>query len=145
MSGAVLVSRLILRVVRSLSCMDEKPRGTIPLLDSECTICTLEAKASQLKPFMHNRRAEFIENMDAISKFCPVEPPHWIASADNPADMLTRGTAKLSDIGLDSTWQRGPKFFSLPREEWPVSRDCVSKKIPSEKKIPTIVFQVQIS
>ena len=137
MSGAVLVSRLILRVVRSLSCMDEKPRGAIPLLDSECTICTLEAKASQLKPFMHNRRAEFIENMYAISKFCPVEPPHWIASADNPADLLTRGTAKLSDIGLDSTWQRGPKFFSLPREEWPVSRDCVSKKIPSEMKIPS--------
>ena len=114
MSGGVVVFRLILRLARALSVMDDKPKSAIILLDSECTISTLEAKASQLKPFFHNRRAEFLENMDAVSKFCFMEPVHLVSSTENPADLLTRGTAKLSDIGLESTWQCGPKFLCCP-------------------------------
>ena len=54
---------------------------------------------------------------------------HWVASADNPADILTRGSAKLADIGPGSVWQSGPKFLSLPRSEWPVNRDCISRSV----------------
>ena len=135
MSGGIVVSRLMLRVVRALQPMEDKPCSSIILLDSECTISTLEASASQLKPFFHNRRSEILENMDSVSKYCEMEPVHWVASADNPADLLTRGTAKLADIGPGSVWQSGPKFLSLPRSEWPVNRDCISRavKIPEEE------------
>ena len=68
MSGAVVVSRLVLRVVRALQPMIEKPSSSIILLDSECTISTLETSASQLKPFFHNRRSEILENMENVSK-----------------------------------------------------------------------------
>ena len=135
MSGGVLVSRLVLRLARSLSLMEEKPKSAIILLDSECTISTLEAKASLLKPFFHNRRAEFLENMDVVSQLCTMEPVHWVGTLDNPADLLTRGTAKIDDIGLGSFWQVGPKFLLLPRKDWPVSREFVGKseRIPKEE------------
>ena len=135
MSGGVVTSRMVLRVVRSLQSLDMKPISAIILLDSECTICTLEESAKHLKPFFHNRRAEILENMESVSKYCEMEPVHWVASADNPADMLTRGAVSLHDIGPDSMWQQGPKFFSLPRGEWPVNRDCISRanKIPKEE------------
>ena len=134
MSSGVLVSRLLLRVVRALSSMTESIFSSIILLDSECTISTLEASASQLKPFFHNRRAEIIENMEAVSKHCEMEPVHWVPTDLNVADLLTRGTASLADIGIGSLWQTGPKFFSLPRSEWPVNRNCVNKSsIPTEE------------
>ena len=135
-SGGVIASRLLLRVVNALQSLDEKPVSSIILLDSECTISTLESSASQLKPFFHNRRAEILENMESISSMCPIEPVHWVSTTDNPADLLTRGTASLTDIGLFSTWQLGPKFLSLPRDRWPVNRDCLiskSSKIPAEE------------
>ena len=135
-SGGVVVSRLVLRVVTALQSLDSKPVSCVILLDSECTISTLEASSSLLKPYFHNRRSEILENMESVSKFCIMEPVHWVSSSDNPADLLTRGTAKLDDIGLSSTWQVGPKFLSLPRERWPVDRDCVinkSERIPKDE------------
>ena len=148
MSGGVIASRLSLRVVNALSPMKDKPISCIILLDSECTISSLEASASQLKPFFHNRRAEILENMDSISQVCEIEPIHWIASSLNPADILTRGTAKLNDITLNTTWQRGPKFLSLPRERWPVTRDCISRteKIPKDElRSPNAYLRVAVA
>ena len=46
----------------------------------------------------------------------------WIATGDNPADMVTR-SASPSQIGPDSIWQRGPKFFDLPIDKWPISQE----------------------
>ena len=45
----------------------------------------------------------------------------WIATGENPADMVTRPT-RPSLLGPDSVWQRGPKFLSKPVEEWPISQ-----------------------
>ena len=132
----MVVSRLVLRVVTALQSLDSKPVSCVILLDSECTISTLEASSSLLKPYFHNRRSEILENMESVSKFCIMEPVHWVSSSHNPADLLMRGTAKLDDIGLSSTWQVGPKFLSLPRERWPVDRDCVinkSERIPKDE------------
>ena len=132
-SGGVVASRLVLRVLNALQSLDNKPYSCIILLDSECTLSTLEASSSQLKPYFHNRRAEIIENMESVSRLCFMEPLHWVSSANNPADLLTRGTTKLEDIGISSTWQLGPKFLTLPRNAWPVNRDCILSKA---EKIP---------
>ena len=50
----------------------------------------------------------------------------------NPADLLTRGTAKLRDIGTNSFHQKGPKFLSFPRAAWPVTREFVREEVPDE-------------
>ena len=107
----------MLVVVRALAKLEEKPSGAVLLMDSRCVISALEVTSGNLLPFFQNRVAEVLENLEAISKYCPIEPVHWIPSADNAADLLTRGDVKLEDLGPTSVHQCGPKFLSLPREE----------------------------
>ena len=128
--GALITSRLLLTVAIALSKLDEKPIGAIMLLDSRCSISALEATSGNLLPFFQNRIAEIVENLAAVSKYCEVEPVHWVSSEDNPADLLTRGDAHLKHIGPGSFHQLGPKFLTLPRDRWPVSRQFVRTKLP---------------
>ena len=133
MSGGVLTSRLVLATVKALSKMKESPTSAIILLDSECTISSLEVSAKKLKPFFHNRRGEMLENMEMVSNICTMEDVHHVAGSLNPADVATRGNTKIEDIGLDSFWQIGPNFLCSPRDCWPVTREFVRVKIPDEE------------
>ena len=131
--GALLVSRLMLAVVMALCRMDECPVKAIMLLDSRCIISALELTSSKLLPFFQNRLAEIYENLHSISKKCEVEQVQWVPTDQNPADLLTRGTAKLRDIGTGSFHQKGPNFLSSPRDRWPVTRDFVPEEIPDNE------------
>ena len=133
MSGAVVTSRMMLRVIRCLQSTTTPPTSAIMLLDSECTISTLENSSSSLKPFFNNRRAEVIENLENAAKLCEVEDVHWVSTDNNAADILTRGMARISDIGPTSQWFRGPIFLSWRREFWPAYRDFVRKSLPEDE------------
>ena len=132
-SGATLASRMIGKVVTALQHLDVKPVSSILLLDSECTISLLDASSKILKPFFQNRRSEIIENIANVRKVCPMEDPHHVAGALNVADLCTRGTAKVADIGPGSLWQSGPLFLVLGRDQWPVTRDFVRTDLPVEE------------
>ena len=134
LSGGVLVTRVVLAVVKALSKMEEKPVSSIILLDSECTISTLEENARKLKPFFHNRRGEMLDNMDQIRSICSLEDVHHVSGKMNPADIATRGNTKIEDIGPGSFWQTGPSFLCSPRAEWPVTRDFIRVEIPDDEK-----------
>ena len=114
MSGGVLVSRMVLRVVRALQPMEDKPSSSIILLDSECTISTLETSASQLKPFFHNRRAEVLENMAAVSKYCEMEPVHCVASEENASNLLTSVPLGRRILVLAQSGRQGQNFSLCP-------------------------------
>ena len=131
--GALLVSRLMLTVVKALCRMEEKPVHAIMLLDSRCIISSLELTSSKLLPFFQNRLSEIQENLDAIAEKCVVEKVHWVPSNLNPADLLTRGTVNIRDIGVNSFHQKGPEFLSFSRDEWPVTREFVPVSIPEEE------------
>ena len=133
LSAGVLTSRMIYRVIKSLQSSDAPPFSGIMLLDSECTISSLETSSSTLKPFFQNRRAEIIDNLERASKFCTMEEVHWVSTDNNIADILTRGEAKLEDIGPGSPWMQGPTFLSCRRELWPVHRDFVRPSLPDEE------------
>ena len=81
--GALITSRLMLVVVKALAKLEGKPCGAIMLMDSRCVISALEVTSGNLLPFFQNRAAEVLENLEAISKYCPIEPVHWIPSAEN--------------------------------------------------------------
>ena len=68
LSGGVLMSRLMLTVALALSKLQDQPSHAIMLMDSTCTISSLEENAKHVKPFFHNRRIEIIENMEEIRK-----------------------------------------------------------------------------
>ena len=126
----VVTSRLLLTVAVALSKLDEKPIGAVMMLDSRCVISALEATSGNLLPFFQNRIAEIVENLAAVSKFCEVEQVQWVATVENPADLLTRGNVNLKDLGPKSFHQLGPKFLTSPRDRWPVTRDFVRAKLP---------------
>ena len=132
--GAVLASRLVLAVAIALSKLKNKPTSCIILLDSMCTISSLEEHARKLKPFFHNRRGEILENMEQVSNYCPIEEVHHVSGKLNPADIATRADTKLEDIGPDSWWQTGPSFLCSPRDRWPVTREFVRVEIPDEER-----------
>ena len=131
--GGLLTSRLLVCVVRALQKLEEKPIGAVMLLDSRCIISALEMTSTKMLPFFQNRLAEIHENLATVDQWCPVEPVHWVESSLNPADLCTRGTVSLKDIGPGSFHQKGPNFLSFPRESWPVTRDFVPEEVPGEE------------
>ena len=133
LSGATLLSRMIVRVVNALQHLDVQPVKAIMMLDSKCTISLLEANSKILKPFFQNRRAEILENIDIVKKVCDMEDPHYVASALNVADMCTRGHAKIEDVGPGGLWQSGPQFLELRRDKWPITRDFVRTDLPADE------------
>ena len=131
--GALLVSRLMLAVVTALCRLDEAPASAVMILDSRCVISALEMTSSKALPFFQNRLAEIHENLETVAKRCEVEPVQWVQTDLNPADLQTRGTAALRDLGPSSFHQKGPYFLSSPREMWPVTRCFVPEEIPEEE------------
>ena len=133
LSAGMLTSRMLHRVVKSLQTSGSPPFSGIMLLDSECTISSLETSSSSLKPFFQNRRAEIIDNLEKANKMCPMEEVHWVSTDHNIADILTRGEARLEDIGPGSAWLHGPTFFLSRRRFWPVHRNFVRQSLPVDE------------
>ena len=134
LSATVLQTRLGLTVVKALQSEESmSPRGVSLLSDSKCTISAVDTTTRVLKPFFHNRVAEIVDNMAEMRKYCPVEDIHYVASADNPADLGTRGCVKAEDLGPNSFWQKGPLFFGSWRGLWDVSRDFNRDPVPDEE------------
>ena len=79
------------------------------------------------KPFFQNRVGEIQRNFKKLAEKVPVvEEPLKIAGPENPADIGTRGKAKLEDIGPNSLWQMGPDFLCRERESCGDSR-CLKR------------------
>ena len=131
--GALLTSRLLISVVKALQKLDEVPIAAEMILDSRCIISSLEMNSTKMMPFFQNRIAEIHENLDTVAKMCPIGPVNWIESKLNPADLCTRGTVSLEDIGPGSFHQKGPNFLCSSRDNWPVVRDFVPEEIPAEE------------
>jgi len=60
-----------------------------------------------------------------------------VSSADNPADLATRG--KYPKELTSSIWWMGPTWLSYPQEKWPISKiDC------SEMKRNNVLFEASL-
>ena len=136
LSGVVLGSRMALTTVKALQSESSMlPKGVIMLADSMCSISAVDTTARVLKPFFNNRVSEILENISEMRKFCEVEDIFHVPGDLNPADLSTRGTAKVSDLGPDSFWYRGPTFLCSRRDggSWPVTRDFVRSEVPDDE------------
>ena len=146
MSGMVMCSRMALTTVKALQTESSmSPKGVIMMADSECTISALETTSRALKPFFHNRVGEVLENVEKMKKYCPVEDVHHLPGHLNPADVPTRGLAKVSELGPGSFRQKGPAFLCSGRALWPVSRDFVRKELPEEEicNVPAFLYSLR--
>lgn len=123
--GAVLLSRLVQSVVSNLAI----PTYELFLWsDSSIVLSWLEKPPSTWGTFVANRTSEIVRNVGNIK---------WrhVCSADNPADLGTRGCSPI-ELKEQALWWNGPSWLLLPSEKWPVSMPQFQDP-PERKKIST--------
>ena len=148
--GLLILVRLLDHIIGKLA---YKVKRVTLIGDSECTIASYESKHTILAAFFANRIAEItntikewgelLEKKDDVfqeltinmdeEQVTRVDKLMHIAGPKNIADLGTRGTANMEDIGEDSEWQRGPKFLREARSSWPIARPK-SVEIPAEER-----------
>ncbi|XP_018359703.1 PREDICTED: uncharacterized protein LOC108758956 [Trachymyrmex cornetzi] len=99
--------------------------------DSMIVLGWIEACPSTLKTFVANRILK-------IQQLSARELWHHVASGDNPADILSRGTT-TQQLRDNSLWWYGPRWLRS-EEEWPERRENIPE-LPDrrEKKISVLI------
>ena len=98
--------------------------------DSECVIKALAKSGSSFPVYWQNRVSEVAGLREELATRCStLEEVTHIPSSLNPADLGTRGTVSLADLGPGSLWQCGPSFLTSPRDQWPLQQELSGARI----------------
>ena len=92
------------------------------IVDSAIVRAQIQKESYGFGSFVATKIAEIQNKSDAREWW-------WIATSDNPADMVTRSTSP-TQIGSRSMWQRGPNFLQLPVDQWPISQAVQDQELP---------------
>ena len=124
LSGLVLEACLLKTVVKSI---EVKPNRVLLMSDSRSVVLVTKKVGAALLPYFPNRVAELHENMDAIKMIAGttvnVDEIKHIKGEFNPTYLDTHSTAKLKDLGSNSTWTEGPAFLHISEEMWSVTTE----------------------
>ena len=138
-SGFLILTRLLKVVVNA---MDIKPEQITPVVDSQCTISALEKSGGLLAPYFASRVSEAMENLSELAEETVVLPVQHVPGPLNPADIPTRDRTGPDEVREGSIWQNGPAYLSLPREQWPFSREFLDIVPEEEMRVPKAVFNM---
>merc|ERR1711867_58245 len=131
LQGLVVCARLVLRVVNAL---DFAIMGVTLIGDSMCCLMALRSDGVHFNPYFQHRLCEVQEHLDALSSLVEVvHPVHWVESALNPADLLTKPGARPEHLGPGGFWQAGPSFLLQAKESWPVCVPDEEGAIPAKE------------
>lgn len=129
--GAVLLARLFHKVHNAISLKFDK----ITLwTDSQIVLSWLNSDPCRWTTFVANRVSE-IHELTTIATW------KHISSADNPADLLSRGI-NAPDIKSSQLWWHGPKFFQTYNSNFEINPLPLPELIVIEEKKTTLVTQV---
>lgn len=81
-------------------------------VDSQTVLGAIHGESYGFQTFFANRIGE-------IQSSTQLQDWWWIPGRLNIADIITRG-AGPKELDENSPWQQGPKFLSLPADEWPI-------------------------
>ncbi|XP_055846062.1 uncharacterized protein LOC129912000 [Episyrphus balteatus] len=107
--GALLLSKMVKIYVSSFPVHAYQ---TFLWTDSSIVLAWLKKPPCVWKTFIANRTSEILENVGNIT---------WrhVKSAENPADLATRGLM-ASDLMRNTFWWNGPSWLCQPLSLWPV-------------------------
>ncbi|XP_073722599.1 uncharacterized protein [Misgurnus anguillicaudatus] len=107
--GSLIAAQLAKLLVTELTlCINSVSLWT----DSTTVLQWLNSESCRYRVFVGNRIAEIQELTDKCSW-------HYVSSADNPADDLTKGKP-LQYLAAQNRWSQGPSFLLQDPKEWPV-------------------------
>lgn len=140
------IPRLELQAAELLSRLAKRTLATCEFHAAECFMWSdsmvvlhwLKKTPSDLKTFVGNR----------VAKIQTASQPRWwshVESADNPADMLSRGSS-VSELLASEKWLKGPKWLTKAQNTWPRPKLQINPesqaKIASEQRTIKRVFWV---
>ena len=117
----VVLCRLLMVTAVSL----DRPVERVSIsINHEAVIAAVLQKGpyiGQDKVYWTNRTSEIKGILEELKiQASDVEEVTHMSSKLNPADIGTRGEAKIDRIRRGSPWQTAPKFLTTRREYWPV-------------------------
>ncbi|XP_018399979.1 PREDICTED: uncharacterized protein LOC108777551, partial [Cyphomyrmex costatus] len=135
LSAALLLAQLLEKVRNAL----DLSRNAIFLWsDSTIALNWLTSPSRKWSTFVANRVGE----IQRLTK-----PECWahISSADNPADVLSRGADPYELIN-SSLWWQGPTFLRSPQDQWPSGKFTQLKDdIPEARVTSTVAVSFELS
>lgn len=131
MCGAVFASRL--RKYFELHSRLQVERW-YHLVDSQTVLGAIQRESYGYQTLFANRIGEIQNNTR-------IQDCWWIPGPHNIADVITRGVSP-QDLDEDSEWQSGPKFLSLPANEWLIksAKELAATARESIKKLQKKAF-----
>ncbi|XP_018406467.1 PREDICTED: uncharacterized protein LOC108782651 [Cyphomyrmex costatus] len=144
LSAAHLLTKLVTKVKAALSV---HINSVYYWTDSTIVLSWLRLEPHRLQTFVRNRVAE-IQTQSSIDNW------RHIASADNPADLLSRGVFPKT-LSHTRLWWHGPEWLTETEDDWPTQNNQVIADLPEVKelslrgntlhtitKVPLIDFQI---
>ena len=117
LQAIVMLHRMILAVVEAFP---YRARSISTYTDSLCSVGAIGKPGSSLRPFFRNRVLEIIRTRQQLQEFTEdLAPVSHIPGEENPADVGTRGSVGIVDLGPGSIWQLGPDFIQKEYGSWP--------------------------
>ena len=117
--GALLGCRLRETITRE---MKIPFKAIFHIVDSAIVRAQIQKESYGFGTFVATKIAEIQDKSDPREWW-------WVATADNPADMVSRPTSP-TQIGPTSVWQCGPKFLRSSVEKWPIRQDVQDQELP---------------
>ncbi|XP_076301920.1 uncharacterized protein LOC143220059 [Lasioglossum baleicum] len=99
--------------------------------DSTVVLGWLRKQPSNLKTFVANRVADIQRKTD-------IQSWRYIRSADNPADLISRGIT-AAEFNNNVLWRNGPEWLSKEQTKWPPARFTKCDELPELRSITCLV------
>lgn len=131
--AALLLSKLTQRILQIFKDRSFTFHSINLWTDSQITLCWIHSISSRWTIFVSNRVSE-IQQITAGYKW------YHVKSADNPADLLSRGLTS-HDLGNSKLWWHGPNFLHVPNLnlEKMSRKNSLPIEIPEQRKTVMII------
>ncbi|XP_071652185.1 uncharacterized protein [Temnothorax longispinosus] len=127
LSAALLLAELMDKTSKTLELMDIQ---RFYWLDASIVLNWISSQSRRWSVFVSNRVGE-IQRLTEISDW------HHVTSANNPADILSRGLNSY-ELANSSMWWHGPSFLQLNDNDWPSSSFVhLENDLPEQRKVVT--------
>ena len=121
LSGALLAARMKSALEKEMRIVAQE---YYCLVDSQIVQAMIQKDSYGFRTFAALRIGEIQDHTERENWF-------WLQGNLNIADILTRGVGLLGSEAIDE-WKHGPRFLTLPEDQWPLESKIQDLELPEE-------------